>query len=252
MKELNGPTIVRMVEDADAAYINAEHEAGSQAQRKSLDHYRKCGERLIRKKASLKHGQWGEWLRNNVRFSQQMASRYMRFASALKPGFNLTENQIEELWESTRPGNAPKAEEEEPPVPTPAPSVSLPADTVEVEQDEEEDNNEPNEDTNQDDGPADEPTDNTPLTQPSKESPAAKFAGWMRDPIKLIWGIEEQFGSFKGMMDSEIYSKCSTEEKVDLVTACMELSEVIPAFARQAEEYAKLYLVRRVSTNGKK
>jgi hypothetical protein len=83
MKELNPPAAVRPAEDVDARAINAEHEQGQKAQRQSLEHYRRCGELLARKKASLKHGQWGKWLAKNCpKVGDRQARRYMEFAKA--------------------------------------------------------------------------------------------------------------------------------------------------------------------------
>jgi hypothetical protein len=60
---------------------NAEHEAGQQAQRQSLEHYRKAGEALIRAKTAAGHGNWLKTLKEQAQFSQQRASEYMRLAA---------------------------------------------------------------------------------------------------------------------------------------------------------------------------
>jgi hypothetical protein len=124
----NRPSIVKQAEDADAAYVNAEHEAGQRSQRESLEHYRKCGDRLLKKKAALKHGEWGKWLKANVKFNQQTATRYMRFAEQAKL---TTVVNLEELWASTRHTPATNDDEpvpapDRPKVPTPTPPKAEP------------------------------------------------------------------------------------------------------------------------------
>jgi site-specific DNA-methyltransferase (cytosine-N4-specific) len=73
---------VRPAEDlaALAARINAEHEAGEGAARVGLGHFRTAGEALLKAKAQCGHGKWLPWLKQNVRFTQQTASNYMRVA----------------------------------------------------------------------------------------------------------------------------------------------------------------------------
>jgi hypothetical protein len=88
------PAIVRPAQDVAAllAAANAEHEAGEQAQRVSLEHYRKAGEALLRAKAAAGHGNWLKLLREQGRMSQQRASEYMRLAAGwgkLPPGGSL-------------------------------------------------------------------------------------------------------------------------------------------------------------------
>jgi hypothetical protein len=80
MKNIPPPAIVRQAEEADAAFINAEHEAGQAAIKKGLEHYRRGGERLLAVRKRLRHGQWLPWLKANVNCSQQTASNYMRLA----------------------------------------------------------------------------------------------------------------------------------------------------------------------------
>jgi hypothetical protein len=89
------PAAVRPVEDLGelAAEINREHEAGEDAARQGLEHYRKAGEALLRAKAQCGHGRWLPWLEKSVRFSHETARRYMRLAESpegkLQPGCNL-------------------------------------------------------------------------------------------------------------------------------------------------------------------
>jgi N6-adenosine-specific RNA methylase IME4 len=65
---------------AIAAEINAEHDAGEDATRRGLEHFRRAGEKLILAKQQCGHGQWLPWLKKNVRFSQPTAWAYMRVA----------------------------------------------------------------------------------------------------------------------------------------------------------------------------
>jgi hypothetical protein len=64
-----------------AAEINAEHQAGEDAARKGLGHFRRAGEALRKAKAQCGHGQWLGWLQANVRFDRRTASNYMRVAA---------------------------------------------------------------------------------------------------------------------------------------------------------------------------
>ena len=76
------PGIVRAVEDLAilAAEINAEHAAGETATRKSLEHYRRAGDKLLTAKEQCGHGKWQAWCKKNVRFSDYTAKSYMRIA----------------------------------------------------------------------------------------------------------------------------------------------------------------------------
>lgn len=61
---LNPPAVVREVEDlaALAAEINAEHDAGEEARKGRLEHYRRAGAALLRAKQACGHGEWKKWL----------------------------------------------------------------------------------------------------------------------------------------------------------------------------------------------
>jgi hypothetical protein len=73
--------LVRAAEDQDAAYVNAEHEAGQRAREESLRHYLNAGRRLLDKRKQFPpRSGWLRWLKENVRFSQPTAHRYMAFA----------------------------------------------------------------------------------------------------------------------------------------------------------------------------
>jgi hypothetical protein len=75
-----------------AARANEEAARGDAATKHALKHYRAAGDALLEAKAACGHGKWLKWLRANVRFSQSMASRYMRVAARwaeLEPSSNL-------------------------------------------------------------------------------------------------------------------------------------------------------------------
>jgi hypothetical protein len=81
---LTPPAAVRPGEDlaALAAEINAAHEAGTDATRKGLEHFRRAGEALLRAKESCiaAHVPWLAWLAANVCFDPRTARNYMRLA----------------------------------------------------------------------------------------------------------------------------------------------------------------------------
>ena len=65
--------------DSDyAARINEEHSRAYGKARDALTHARMAGELLIEAKSLLKHGEWGNWLTENVSFSESTAQNYMR------------------------------------------------------------------------------------------------------------------------------------------------------------------------------
>jgi hypothetical protein len=67
--------------DSDyAARINEEHSRAYGKARDALTHARMAGELLIEAKSLLKHGEWGNWLTENVSFSESTAQNYMRLA----------------------------------------------------------------------------------------------------------------------------------------------------------------------------
>lgn len=93
---LNPPAIVRPNEDLQALAheINSEHALAEQASRKGLEHYRNVGKTLLKVKKACGHGHFGNWLRRNVKFTQQAATSYMRLAEnwrKLKTAFNLSD-----------------------------------------------------------------------------------------------------------------------------------------------------------------
>jgi hypothetical protein len=61
--------------------IRREHEAAANALRSGLDHAIKAGELLIEaKRRYCKHGQWAQWLADNIDFAERTAQAYMRLA----------------------------------------------------------------------------------------------------------------------------------------------------------------------------
>jgi hypothetical protein len=64
-----------------AAEINTEH---ALAEASSVQHAIRCGELLLVVQRAVPYGQWGTWLRQNVKFSARTARLYMQLA-ALSP-----------------------------------------------------------------------------------------------------------------------------------------------------------------------
>ncbi len=60
--------------------INEEHSRAFSKARDALSHARNAGELLIEAKSLLKHGEWGNWLAENVAFTERTAQSYMRLA----------------------------------------------------------------------------------------------------------------------------------------------------------------------------
>src|SRR4051812_7222417 len=89
------PGIVRHAESATEliAAANAEHEAGRLAEMKSLEHYRRAGEMLLKAKEAAGHGNWEKVRKEHCRIPQQRSSEYMRLAEGwdkLPPGGDFT------------------------------------------------------------------------------------------------------------------------------------------------------------------
>jgi DNA N-6-adenine-methyltransferase (Dam) len=63
-----------------AAEINAEHEAGEEATRKGLEHFRAAGEALIRAKAACGGRKFKPWLKEHVNFGRTTAYSYIKLA----------------------------------------------------------------------------------------------------------------------------------------------------------------------------
>ena len=71
--------IVRNPEEI-ASKINEEHTRAFEKAQDALSHARAAGELLIEAKGLLKHGEWGNWLAENVAFTERTAQSYMRLA----------------------------------------------------------------------------------------------------------------------------------------------------------------------------
>ncbi len=58
--------------------INACHQRAQMHAGKAVENAIRCGQRLAEAKASVPHGQWLPWLRENVSFSERSVQAYMR------------------------------------------------------------------------------------------------------------------------------------------------------------------------------
>ena len=67
--------------DTKAIEINQEHDMFQKSMRTGLEHAIRCGELLVEAKGWTDHGEWGEWVENNCKFSRMHAYRYMKLAS---------------------------------------------------------------------------------------------------------------------------------------------------------------------------
>jgi predicted nucleic acid-binding Zn-ribbon protein len=63
-----------------AAEINLLHEAAEQHANLAVVYAARCGEKLLKVKAALGHGEWLGWLEANCGVTRRQASRYMRLA----------------------------------------------------------------------------------------------------------------------------------------------------------------------------
>jgi hypothetical protein len=66
-----------------ATRINETHALAIQHAGQALIFAIRCGELLLKAKASIPHGQWLPWLRANVEFSERSAQGYMRVAQRM-------------------------------------------------------------------------------------------------------------------------------------------------------------------------
>lgn len=76
------PAVVREADSLAelAARINAAYQLGEQTTRKGLSYFNEVGMALLAAKAKCPRGRWLSWLKANVKFGQQHASRCMRLA----------------------------------------------------------------------------------------------------------------------------------------------------------------------------
>lgn len=65
------------------AEINREHALAQKASEIAVEHGLRVGELLLQVKESLPHGEFGNWLAQNVTVSERQAQRYMRHAKGL-------------------------------------------------------------------------------------------------------------------------------------------------------------------------
>lgn len=63
--------------------IKDKHQAALDAYDNAVSLAREAGELLIQAKAQVEHGQWAEWLKTNVPFSERTAQGYMRLVREL-------------------------------------------------------------------------------------------------------------------------------------------------------------------------
>ena len=61
--------------------INDTHAAAMLHAGKAMNHALRCGDLLIKAKATVPHGGWLPWLRQNIVFSDRTAQAYMRLAA---------------------------------------------------------------------------------------------------------------------------------------------------------------------------
>lgn len=64
------------------AEVNRHHRAMQELLEKSLDHAKDAGDALIKIKASLPHGEFGNWIAENCEFSDRTARTYMTIAES--------------------------------------------------------------------------------------------------------------------------------------------------------------------------
>jgi Protein of unknown function (DUF3102) len=87
-----------------ARRIDAEHEATQTAACMTIEHAIECGRLLVEAKASVPHGEWLPWLRENTKVSERTARRWMRFAenSETLPAKPATVAELRSCEEQTR------------------------------------------------------------------------------------------------------------------------------------------------------
>lgn len=74
---------VSELKQRDISIVTAEiKDICAQAQRMALVYAVEIGRRLVEAKEILPHGEWGEWLRNEVEFSQSTANKHMKLFEA--------------------------------------------------------------------------------------------------------------------------------------------------------------------------
>jgi Protein of unknown function (DUF3102) len=76
--------------DALASEINQEHRLAQQTAKTAVAHAVKCGQLLRDVKATLKHGDWNAWVKNNCDFQYSTAARYMKAAKQISTGVEIS------------------------------------------------------------------------------------------------------------------------------------------------------------------
>lgn len=122
---------IEFPEIATAEQINVEHLLAQSKAAEAVQHATNCGRMLLGVKASLKHGQWLPWLKQQqesgaISFSQQSASTYMRLAANYQRAGNLAESPSIRAALELLSGDNPEqgnllAREADPDDPEPAP-----------------------------------------------------------------------------------------------------------------------------------
>ena len=65
--------------------INDAHALAMTHAGEAMNNALRCGDLLIKAKATAKHGKWLPWLRQNITFSERSAQSYMRLAAKFGP-----------------------------------------------------------------------------------------------------------------------------------------------------------------------
>lgn len=87
--------------------INDAHLCAKECADLAVDHARRCGKLLIAKKDSMKHGEWGEWIRLYCDFSHSTANIYMKAAVQIPNALGIS--AVRHLYPSGTPeGQKPK------------------------------------------------------------------------------------------------------------------------------------------------
>lgn len=79
--EVGSVGLVRLLDLA--TQINAEHDAAGAAMSSALSHAVNAGRLLIEAKGTVDHGEWADWLSDNVTFTDRTARRYVQLATQL-------------------------------------------------------------------------------------------------------------------------------------------------------------------------
>src|SRR5262245_4777607 len=75
--------------DREAKAIQSYIDRGNANVAKAADHYAKAGERLLRVKERVGHGQWLPWLQQHFSWSEDTAERYVRIYECLRNSADL-------------------------------------------------------------------------------------------------------------------------------------------------------------------